>query len=89
MTSEHRSAQSTRTGGRQVFEQLRGKGVGGFQPKEGHRGFRHLEINSFENLETVPPYSSKSGIRYPVGRMIQVKNFEKMPAESMTRFFDR
>ncbi|KXH40975.1 hypothetical protein CNYM01_05451 [Colletotrichum nymphaeae SA-01] len=84
-----RSAQSTRTGGRQVFEQLRGKGMGGFQPKEGHRGVRHLEINSFKNLETVPPYSSKSGIRYPVGRMIQVKDFEKMPAESITRFFNK
>ncbi|KAK1846044.1 arginine deiminase type-3 [Colletotrichum chrysophilum] len=83
-----RSAQSTRTGGRQVFEQLRGKGVGGFQPEGGRRGFGHLEINSFGNLETIPPYTSKSGIRYPVGRIIQGKHFEKMPAESMTKFLD-
>ncbi|KAF9872912.1 hypothetical protein CkaCkLH20_09775 [Colletotrichum karsti] len=81
-----RSAQSTRTGGRQIFEQLRGKGVGGFQPEGGRRGFGHLEINSFGNLETIPPYTSKSGIKYPVGRIIQGKHFEKMPAESMSAF---
>ncbi|KAK2776193.1 arginine deiminase type-3 [Colletotrichum kahawae] len=66
-----RSAQSTRTGGRQVFEQLRGKGVGGFQPEGGHRGFGHLEINSFGNLETIPPYTSKSGIKYPKPLMLE------------------
>lgn len=42
-----RSAQSTRTGGRQVFEQLRGPGIGGFQPSSGSgTGFGHREINS-------------------------------------------
>uniref|UniRef100_L2GHH5 Arginine deiminase type-3 n=1 Tax=Colletotrichum fructicola (strain Nara gc5) TaxID=1213859 RepID=L2GHH5_COLFN len=65
-----RSAQSTRTGGRQVFEQLRGKGVGGFQPEGGRRGFGHLEINSFGNLETIPPYTSKSGIRSETGWLV-------------------
>jgi protein-arginine deiminase len=66
-----RSPQSTRTGGRQVFEQLRGPGVGGFQPGGGKRGFGHLEINSYGNLETIPPYTSKAGIKYPAGRIIQ------------------
>ncbi|GFF23233.1 hypothetical protein IFM46972_00598 [Aspergillus udagawae] len=47
-----RSAQSTRTTGRQVFEFLRNKGVGGSQPAP---GFGHREINSFGNLETIPP----------------------------------
>ena len=57
-----RSAQSTRTGGRQVFEQLRGPGVGGFQPPSGTgEGFGHREINSFGNLETIPPFTSKNG----------------------------
>nr|XP_036580102.1 arginine deiminase type-3 [Colletotrichum truncatum]KAF6787934.1 arginine deiminase type-3 [Colletotrichum truncatum] len=83
-----RSAQSTRTGGRQVFEQLRGKGIGGFQPEGGRRGFGHLEINSFGNLETIPPYTSKSGIKYPAGRIIQGKHFEKLPAEAMTAFLN-
>jgi protein-arginine deiminase len=40
-----RSAQSTRTGGQQVFEQLRGQGIGGFQPPSDTRsGFGHREI---------------------------------------------
>ncbi|GJC77444.1 protein-arginine deiminase type-3 [Colletotrichum liriopes] len=83
-----RSPQSTRTGGRQIFEQLRGKGVGGFQPTVGRRGFGHLEINSFGNLETIPPYTSKSGIKYPAGRIIQGKHFEKYPAKAMTAFLE-
>ncbi|TDZ21653.1 Protein-arginine deiminase type-3 [Colletotrichum orbiculare MAFF 240422] len=62
--------------------------VGGFQPEGGRRGFGHLEINSFGNLETIPPYVSKSGIKYPVGRIIQGKHFEKLPAEAMTNFLN-
>jgi len=82
-----RSAQSTRTGGRQVFEQLRGPGVGGFQPPSGTgSGFGHREINSFGNLETVPPYTSKSGKKYPAGRIIMGKHFERLPASAMLDF---
>ncbi|KAH9232145.1 hypothetical protein K456DRAFT_1773092 [Colletotrichum gloeosporioides 23] len=51
-----RSAQSVRTAGRQVFEQLRGKGVGGFQPE--------------------------GGLKYPAGRIIHGKHYDKMPAEA-------
>ncbi|KAJ0334868.1 hypothetical protein COL922a_010147 [Colletotrichum nupharicola] len=50
-----RSAQSVRTAGRQVFEQLRGKGVGGFQPEGGRGGYGDREINAYGNLETIPP----------------------------------
>ncbi|KAH6420898.1 hypothetical protein HBI14_086720 [Parastagonospora nodorum] len=82
-----RSAQSTRTGGRQVFEQLRGPGVGGFQPSAGTgSGFGHREINSFGNLETIPPYTSKSGESYPVGRIIMGKHFEEKPAAAVLDF---
>lgn len=82
-----RSAQSTRTGGRQVFEQLRGPGIGGFQPASGTgSGFGHREINSFGNLETIPPYTSKSGIEYKAGRTIMGKHFEKLPAKVMLDF---
>lgn len=80
-----RSAQSTRTAGRQIFEQLRGKGVGGFQPAP---GFGHREINSFGNLETIPPYVSKSGVSYKAGRIITGKHFDELPAESMLRFLE-
>ncbi|KAK8112017.1 uncharacterized protein PG998_008474 [Apiospora kogelbergensis] len=76
-----RSAQSTRTAGRQVFEQLRGPGIGGYQPLSGiGQGFGHREINSYGNLETIPPYTSKDGTRYPAGRIIMGKHFERMPA---------
>jgi protein-arginine deiminase len=82
-----RSAQSTRTGGRQVFEQLRGPGIGGFQPASGTgSGFGHREINSFGNLETIPPYTSKSGVQYKAGRIIMGKHFEKLPAKAMLDF---
>lgn len=82
-----RSAQSTRTGGRQIFEQLRGPGVGGFQPPVGTGdGFGHREINSFGNLETIPPYTSKSGVKYPAGRIIMGKHFDRLPAKNMLDF---
>lgn len=82
-----RSAQSTRTGGRQIFEQLRGPGVGGFQPPIGTGdGFGHREINSFGNLETIPPYTSKSGVKYPAGRIIMGKHFDRLPAKNMLEF---
>ncbi|KAK8869105.1 Protein-arginine deiminase type-3 [Apiospora arundinis] len=76
-----RSAQSTRTGGRQVFEQLRGPGIGGYQPISGTgQGFGHREINSYGNLETIPPYTSRNGTRWPAGRTIMGKHFDRMPA---------
>ncbi|KAI1663533.1 Arginine deiminase type-3 [Pyrenophora tritici-repentis] len=82
-----RSAQSTRTAGRQVFEQLRGSGIGGFQPLSGSgSGFGHREINSFGNLETIPPYTSKSGKRYPAGRIIMGKHFKMLPAAAILDF---
>ncbi|KAL4964270.1 uncharacterized protein BDV14DRAFT_175140 [Aspergillus stella-maris] len=80
-----RSAQSTRTAGRQVFDTLRGKGIGGFQPAP---GFGHEEINSFGNLETIPPYVSKSGVAYNSGRIITGKHFGQLPAESMLNFLN-
>lgn len=79
------SAQSTRTAGCQVFEQLRGDGIGGFQLTA---GFGHREINSLGNLETIPPYTSKSGVRYPAGRIIMGKHFDELPAQSMLDFLE-
>ncbi|SPN99941.1 uncharacterized protein DNG_02793 [Cephalotrichum gorgonifer] len=80
-----RSAQSTRHAGRQVFEQLRGPNVGGFQPGRGS-GFGWEEINSGGNIETIPPYVSRSGVKYPAGRVITGKHFELYPAASMMTF---
>ncbi|RTE70321.1 hypothetical protein BHE90_015281 [Fusarium euwallaceae] len=82
-----RSAQSTRAAGRQIFEQLRGPGVGGFQPpSDTGSGFGHREINSFGNLETIPPYTSKSGVKYKAGRIIMGKHFERKPAKALLDF---
>ncbi|KAK1499691.1 hypothetical protein CTAM01_06885 [Colletotrichum tamarilloi] len=77
-----RSAQSVRTAGRHVFEQLRGKGVGGSQPEGGRGGYGAREINAYGNLETIPPYTSKSGVKYPAGRIIYGNYYDKMPAEA-------
>ncbi|KAM5344566.1 hypothetical protein ACJ41O_013101 [Fusarium nematophilum] len=82
-----RSAQSTRTGGRQIFEQMRGPGVGGFQPGDGPgvgfsaSGFGYHTINSYGNLETIPPHRSKDGVLYKAGRVIQGKHFAELPAQ--------
>ncbi|KAI8170262.1 Protein-arginine deiminase type-2 [Colletotrichum sp. SAR 10_65] len=83
-----RSAQSVRTAGRQVFEQLRGKGVGGFQPEGGRGGYGDREINAYGNLETIPPYTSKSGVKYPAGRIINGKHYDKMPAAATIAFLE-
>jgi protein-arginine deiminase len=82
-----RSAQSTRDAGRQVFSQLRSAGIGGFQPGPGS-GFGWEEINSGGNIEAIPPYTSRSGKRWPNGRVIMGAHFGTHPAESMVKFFE-
>ncbi|KAK4457276.1 hypothetical protein QBC42DRAFT_279485 [Cladorrhinum samala] len=80
-----RSAQSTRDAGRQVFTQLRGTGIGGFQPGSGS-GFGWEEINSGGNIETIPPYTSRAGRRWPNGRVVMGTHFGTYPADSMVTF---
>jgi protein-arginine deiminase len=80
-----RSAQSGRESGRQVFSQLRSAGIGGFQPGAGS-GFGWEEINSGGNIETIPPYTSRSGKRWSNGRIVMGNHFDNPPAESMTTF---
>lgn len=82
-----RSAQGTRVAGRQIFTQLRGPGVGGFQPGRGS-GYGWEEVNSGGNIETIPPYTSKSGNKYPMGRVITGKHFNQHPAKSMMQFIE-
>lgn len=82
-----RSAQSTRTAGRQVFELLRGEAIGGHQLPLGS-GFGHEEIDSGGNIETIPPYISINGTPYKNGRIIMGKHFDKHPARSMTDFIE-
>ncbi|KAK2603603.1 hypothetical protein QQS21_004184 [Conoideocrella luteorostrata] len=82
-----RSAQSTRVNGRKIFEQLRGSGIGGWQPGAGS-GFGWEEINSGGNIEAIPPHVSRSGIPYLSGRVLLGKHFDKYPAQSMIDFFE-
>ncbi|KAH6874075.1 hypothetical protein B0T10DRAFT_588293 [Thelonectria olida] len=77
-----RSAQSTRTGGRQIFEQLRGPGVGGFQPGSSTgTGFGYNTIDSYGNVETIPPHRSKRGVLYKAGRVIFGKHWDMMTSQ--------
>lgn len=62
-------AQSNRPAGRQVFTQLRGPGVGGFQSGRGS-GFSWEEVNSGANIEAILPYTSQCGKAWPNGRVI-------------------
>ncbi|KAM3448343.1 hypothetical protein MY3296_007877 [Beauveria thailandica] len=82
-----RSPQSTRPNGRLVFEQLRGPGVGGWQPAS-ESGFGWEEINSGGNIETIPPYTSRSGVSYKNGRVVLGKHYGKYPAASLTKFLE-
>ncbi|KAK1623301.1 hypothetical protein BDP81DRAFT_465504 [Colletotrichum phormii] len=75
-----RSAQSTRTGGRKIFEQMRGPGFGAFQPRS---GFGYHTMNSYGNLETIPPHRSKRDVLYKAGRITQGKHYDSLPAQSV------
>lgn len=82
-----RTAQESRPAGRQVFTQLRGKGIGGFLPV-GSGVLGRREINSGGNIETIPPYTSKkTGKHYPLGRILTGQHFEEKHSEAMMKFF--
>ncbi|MFE1578323.1 protein-arginine deiminase domain-containing protein [Streptomyces fradiae] len=63
-----RSAQPDRESGRELFERLRGKGIGVVQVS-GVRESEEWTLNSMGNLETVPPYTH-AGRVFPAGRII-------------------
>ncbi|WP_307855835.1 protein-arginine deiminase domain-containing protein [Kibdelosporangium banguiense] len=62
-----RSAQPGRPAGRQVFEKLRGPGIGAVQIASQGDGQR--SVDSTGNLETIPPYEHQ-GTSFPAGRII-------------------
>ncbi|MCQ0025511.1 protein-arginine deiminase domain-containing protein [Streptomyces somaliensis DSM 40738] len=63
-----RSAQPDRPAGRELFERMRGKGVGVVQVS-GVRESEEWTLNSMGNLETVPPHTH-AGRSFPAGRII-------------------
>ncbi|WP_406271042.1 protein-arginine deiminase domain-containing protein [Streptomyces sp. NBC_00191] len=78
-----RSAQADRTAGRELFEKLRGNGVGVVQVS-GVRDSEEWTLNSMGNLETIPPYSH-GGRSFPAGRIImgERKDNGSKPAQAM------
>ncbi|CAL9279228.1 protein-arginine deiminase domain-containing protein [Streptomyces sp. SudanB25_2051] len=78
-----RSAQPDRESGRELFERLRGKGIGVVQVS-GVAESEEWTLNSMGNLETIPPYSH-AGRSYPAGRIImgERKDTGSKPARAM------
>ncbi|WP_264203804.1 protein-arginine deiminase domain-containing protein [Streptomyces bambusae] len=78
-----RSAQADRVAGRELFEKLRGNGVGVVQVS-GVRDSEEWTLNSMGNLETVPPYAH-GGRAFPAGRIImgERKDSGSRPAQAM------
>ncbi|MEV6400737.1 protein-arginine deiminase domain-containing protein [Streptomyces sp. NPDC051907] len=78
-----RSAQADREAGRELFEKLRGNGVGVVQVS-GVRDSEEWTLNSMGNLETIPPYAH-GGRSFPAGRIImgERKDVGSKPAKAM------
>ncbi|MGX1885956.1 protein-arginine deiminase domain-containing protein [Streptomyces sp. NPDC055287] len=78
-----RSAQADREAGRELFEKLRGNGVGVVQVS-GVRDSEEWTLNSMGNLETIPPYTH-GGRSFPAGRIImgERKDSGSKPAKAM------
>ncbi|MTV27776.1 hypothetical protein FTX61_20510 [Nitriliruptoraceae bacterium ZYF776] len=74
--SQFREGRPLREGGRALFDQLRGPGVGVVQQydpsllPDGTTRWPHDTFNSGGNFEAAPPYVHPDGRAYPAGRMI-------------------
>ena len=78
-----RSPQPTRSAGRALFD-LKGPGFGVVQTG----GDNYHQVDSFGNLETIPPYSH-NGKSYPAGRVIYGDADDGVgPHADFARFFD-
>ncbi|HEY3446636.1 MAG TPA: protein-arginine deiminase family protein [Myxococcales bacterium] len=75
-----------RSGGRAVFTQLRGKDVAGIMQYSNHADSMDT-LDSFGNLETVPPYSW-NGRSYPLGRTYRGSVPTWHPDSSVTTMFE-
>ncbi|MGW4202765.1 protein-arginine deiminase domain-containing protein [Streptomyces sp. NPDC004726] len=81
-----RSAQPGRDSGRELYEKMRGPGVGVIQV-DGVRDTEGGTLDSMGNLETIPPHTHK-GKNYPVGRIIMghQPDIGDKPAKAMSDF---
>ncbi|OKH99281.1 hypothetical protein A6A06_27450 [Streptomyces sp. CB02923] len=83
-----RSAQDLRTSGRQLFEKLRGPGVGVVQ-LWGAKPSEDPSLDSMGNLETIPPYTHQ-GRSFPAGRVImgERKDSGAKPAAAVRKLLE-
>ncbi|MFD7668505.1 protein-arginine deiminase domain-containing protein [Streptomyces sp. NPDC059788] len=83
-----RSAQDLREAGRQLFEKMRGPGVGVVQ-LWGAEPSADPSLDSMGNLETIPPYTHQ-GRAFPAGRIImgERKDSGAKPAEAVRKLLE-
>ncbi len=85
---ESRSTTSPlREAGRLVFTRLRGKDVAGVQQFDFNAQADSQSLNSFGNLETVPPYTF-NGRSFPFGRVLRGSIPSFAPDRSFTKMMD-
>jgi protein-arginine deiminase len=86
---EYPSSKSSplRRAGQVVFTTLRGKDVGAVQQYDVTHDGDMDSLNSFGNLETIPPYTL-SGTSYPLGRQFRGKTSSFYPDPKMTTMLE-
>jgi protein-arginine deiminase len=73
-----------RPAGQIVFAMMRGKDVAGVQQFDLSHNAEMDSLNSFGNLETIPPYE-KDGISYPFGRVLRGATRSWFPDRAFAR----
>jgi len=76
-----------RAAGAVVFTKMRGKDFAGVQQFDPSHSLDMDSLNSFGNLETIPPYT-KGGESFPFGRVIRGKTDKFFPDPSFTTMLE-
>ena len=76
-----------RSAGKVVFTMMRGKDAAGLQQFDPTRGGRNDTLNSFGNLETIPPYTNGAE-SYPMGRILRGKISSYAPDATFLRMME-
>lgn len=76
-----------RPAGALVFTSLRGRDSAGVQQFDARHDPQMDSLNSFGNMETIPPYTH-AGTTYPFGRILRGATPSFFPDESFTRMMD-
>lgn len=76
-----------RSAGKVVFTKLRGKDSGAVQQFDPMRGGRNDTLNSFGNLETIPPYTNGAET-FPLGRILRGKTATYAPDSTFLKMME-